>query len=382
MPTAKTAKPTENDDTIVKTEEHKEDQAAPQQQDTKPEPQTNVHEEAAPQSKPKESSAPPPNDTAPPAAHGMTSYYAPPTLHPTTIATTTPKRKKRQYNIKNPNRPKRPLSAYNVFFKYERERLVRETMLKEEGVDKEKVEELIAIRDLTKSGKRVHRKTHGEFFVFFGGVRCVLFLDAGQRFDHILCTYYKLPSIVLTISSLHTSLSFFTQNTKKSGAIPFESLGKQIATNWKNLSKAERAKYESEASLDKERYAREVEEANALLAAQEEEMKKQQEQFEQNVVGPKIRNKRLGADGRMGAPDAKRRYYEGYDPSGGGGRESYPGPSPRVGGPPPYYDPYFGYGRPPPPPPAGGGGEGPYGPPPPMGTFYEIMKDVILYAWI
>lgn len=51
-------------------------------------------------------------------------------------------------------------SAYNVFFKYERERLVRETMLKD-NVDKEKVEELIAIRDKTKTGKRVHRKTHG-----------------------------------------------------------------------------------------------------------------------------------------------------------------------------------------------------------------------------
>lgn len=51
-------------------------------------------------------------------------------------------------------------SAYNVFFKYERERLVRETMLKD-NVDKDKVEELIAIRDKTKTGKRVHRKTHG-----------------------------------------------------------------------------------------------------------------------------------------------------------------------------------------------------------------------------
>jgi hypothetical protein len=72
------------------------------------------------------------------------------------------KKKKRQYIIKNPNRPKRPLSSYNIFFKDERERLVREEMLKDDNADKEKVEELIAMRDKTKAGKRVHRKTHGK----------------------------------------------------------------------------------------------------------------------------------------------------------------------------------------------------------------------------
>jgi len=38
---------------------------------------------------------------------------------------------------------------------------VREAMLKGDDVDKEKVEEIIAIRETTKTGKRVHRKTHG-----------------------------------------------------------------------------------------------------------------------------------------------------------------------------------------------------------------------------
>ena len=96
----------------------------------------------------------------------ITSQFSPPNSAPLLtkpIPSQDPpvKKKKRQYNIKNPNRPKRPLSAYNVFFKYERERLVREAMLKGDDVDKEKVEEIIAIRETTKTGKRVHRKTHG-----------------------------------------------------------------------------------------------------------------------------------------------------------------------------------------------------------------------------
>ena len=159
----------------------------------------------------------------------------------------------------------------------------------------------------------------------------------------------------------------------KQGAIPFADLGKQIAQNWKALSTEERSKYAAEASVDKERYAREVEESNAALQASQEEdqaTKQQQYQSQQQQPGPKIRNKRLG-DGVVGggaAPDAKRRMmnypYEGYE-TGHHLEQYHPssGPSPR--GPPPYYDPYFGYGRPPPPPP---GGEG-YGPPPPMGTF-------------
>jgi len=75
-----------------------------------------------------------------------------------------PKKKKRQYIRKNPYAPKRPLLAYHVFLicEYERERLAREEMLKDENADVEKVEELIARRDTTKTGKRVHRKTHGE----------------------------------------------------------------------------------------------------------------------------------------------------------------------------------------------------------------------------
>ena len=110
------------------------------------------------------------------------------------------------------------------------------------------------------------------------------------------------------------------------GAIPFAELGRLISTNWKALSDDERAKYAAEASIDKERYQREVEECQAAMAASEST---------KQAPGPKIRNKRLG-DAPVGIPDGKRMNYEGYE------------------GPPPYYDPW--YGRPPPP-------EG-YGPPP------------------
>lgn len=138
------------------------------------------------------------------------------------------------------------------------------------------------------------------------------------------------------------------------GAIPFAELGKLISQNWKALSDEDRAKYDALAAEDKVRYQREVEKNQAAMAAAEQQ--------KQKFPGPKIRNKRL-ADGLMSAPDGRRMRpnpYQEYE-----GAPEYPsGPSPR--GPPPYYDPYFGYGRPPMP-----GGEG-YGPPP--GAFNVVVS--------
>ena len=189
MPTAEPAKPSEDEGSVVvKTEEKIEDKAASPEEDVKkPEakaddavPEAEVKPEAsataaaaaaaAPKMEEhKHHSQPTPEFYPPHKTTTMIPAHIPTLHHPNQDATnnndSTPKRKKRQYNIKNPNRPKRPLSAYNVFFKYERERLVREEMLKDENADVEKVEELIAIRDTTKTGKRVHRKTHGELLV-------------------------------------------------------------------------------------------------------------------------------------------------------------------------------------------------------------------------
>jgi hypothetical protein len=74
------------------------------------------------------------------------------------------KKPKRAYK-KNPNKPKRPLSAYNCFFRFERERLVRNAVLEgvEDEEEKEKLEELIVSNERTKNGNRVHRKSHGKW---------------------------------------------------------------------------------------------------------------------------------------------------------------------------------------------------------------------------
>lgn len=76
-----------------------------------------------------------------------------------------PKRPKRQYIVKNPNRPKRPLSAYNLFFKEERERLVRKE-LESRDVNLP-IDELVNCQEKTRTGKRVHRKTHGGYIVCY-----------------------------------------------------------------------------------------------------------------------------------------------------------------------------------------------------------------------
>jgi hypothetical protein len=149
----------------------------------------------------------------------------------------------------------------------------------------------------------------------------------------------------------------------KSGAIAFADLGKLIAQNWKALPESERAKYTAEANIDKARYQREVEERNADMPPEPGPSGRAGESVSTEPAGPNIRNKRLG-EGVPGGSEkrAKTSYgWSGYQDEGQSGEQHY-GQSTR--GPPPYYDPYFGYGR------AGAEGYGPP-PPPPPGTFHR-----------
>ncbi len=57
--------------------------------------------------------------------------------------------KKRKYTRKLENQPKRPLSAYNLFFRAERQRILTQC------------EDITINIQTTKKGKRAHRKSHG-----------------------------------------------------------------------------------------------------------------------------------------------------------------------------------------------------------------------------
>lgn len=165
-----------------------------------------------------------------------------------------------------------------------------------------------------------------------------------------MCILLPLGEIPF-ICRILISTSHIQSPNIKPGAIAFADLGKLIAKNWKALPDSERAKYNAEANVDKERYQRELEECNANMPV---------EQKEPAVPGPKIRNKRLG-DGVSGGFEKRAKSsngWPGYQDEGQSAVEQPFGPSSR--GPPPYYDPYFGYGR--------AGAEG-YGPPPPPGAF-------------
>lgn len=63
--------------------------------------------------------------------------------------------------IQESNKPRVPLSAYNIYFKVMRRRILRENDHIDREVTPEEIQELL-IEHRNKKGKRLHRRTHGK----------------------------------------------------------------------------------------------------------------------------------------------------------------------------------------------------------------------------
>ena len=139
------------------------------------------------------------------------------------------------------DKPKRPLSAYNLFFQLERERLIAGTT--DTPFTAEDVGRIVDARRIQMNEsqhKRKHRKTHGSKSFLW------------KWFFSVLICFVEM------IISQHRTIPFFF--FYHSTEISFAELARVIAANWKTLKHSEKELLRECAAIEKTQYLKELEE--------------------------------------------------------------------------------------------------------------------------
>jgi len=139
--------------------------------------------------------------------------------------------RKRKRRKKPKDMPKRALSAYNIFFKEEREKILKD------GVDDQELEQIT-------NGSKNEEKSHPEV--------CETSISPDEKVKHDVLSPQVDPLTDKTTQNLRYK--------NKGKRIGFENLGKVIGKRWKVLPEESKTQYQALADADLVRYKDEMEE--------------------------------------------------------------------------------------------------------------------------